>query len=283
MQRQYGNNPHYNPNHRQHGNNPHHRQPARFSAEEPVAVSWSTVVGWIGKNPHASTPPPISTESTIECISIPIESVETWTQMSVEPSTPLSCMLSALDAEGFNASTGAIRRAVLRETCTNLQIRAETELKGREHPKAKTNVGIVEVSEKEHSPWCPYGLSAIAALYKVQMVILNETDKKLSFVPEDVAIWDKETPIYYFAHNYRSVYVAPRGFGADSILDWMVEKEIAGWTWSFKEVKGTIDEIREFCAGRGIELPVGKVKKDILVEKASKGAVYNLFLSWKNI
>ena len=249
---------------------------------EPVDVSWSTVVEWIHTNPHASTPPPVTIENNIECINIPEETASVWTQMHVEPSTPLSCLLSIIDAEGYNASTESIRRSILRETCTALQIRAENELKGRAYPKTKLDAGIVEATEKEHSPWCPYGLAAIAALYKIQMIIINETDKKLSFVPEDVSAWTKENPVYYFGHNYRSVYIPPRGFGPESIIDWFISKEADGWTWKFKEIKGTIDEITAYCVARGVELPPGKVKKDILVEKASRGAVYKLLMSWKN-
>lgn len=254
----------------------------KSAAPEPQPVEWSTVVEWIRVNPHGSTPPPVSMESTIECISIPMESASVWTQMHVEPSTPLSCVLSVLDGEGYNASTESIRRAILRETCTGLQVRAETELKGRAYPKTKMDAGLVEVTEKEHSPWCPYGMAGLAALYKIQMVILNETDKKLTFVPEDVAAWTKEIPVYYFAHNFRSIYVPPRGFGTHALLNWLVEKEGDGWTWTFKEVKGTIAEIRQFCEERGVDLTKlpAKAKKEALVELASRGAVYKLLGQW---
>lgn len=259
-----------------------HTNQYKQAAPEPQPVEWSAVVDWIRANPHGSTPPPVSMESTIECISIPVESASVWTQMHVEPSTPLSCLLGALDAEGYNVSTESGRRAILRETCTGLQVRAEKELKGRAYPKTKMDAGLVEVTEKEHSPWCPYGLAGLAALYKIQMVILNETDKKLTFVPEDVAAWTKEIPVYYFAHNFRSIYVPPRGFGAHMLLNWLVEKEGAGWTWEFKEVKGTIAEIRQFCEDRGVDLTdlPAKAKKEALVEKASRGAVYKLLGQW---
>jgi hypothetical protein len=243
-------------------------------------VSWANVVGWIRRNPHAGTPPPVALESTIECISIPVEEEGVWTQMAVEPSTPLSCVLSALDMEGYNASSVPLRRAFLRSTCTDLQVRAEAELKGRAHPKAKTNEGLVEVTEKEASPWSAYGLGALAALYKIQMMILNETDKRITFIPEDAATWDRDVPVYYFAHNYRSIYVAPRGFGPEGVSSWLGGKVADGWTIEAKEVKGTIDEIKAMCAEHGVSLPAEKIKKDELVIRASRGLVYAAFSKW---
>lgn len=254
---------------------------ARSSSEHVDKVAWANVVGWIRRNPHASTPPPVATESTIECINIPLENEEgLWTQLAVEPSTPLSCLLSALDVDGYNGSTVALRKAALRSVCTDLQVRAETELKGRAHPRAKTNEGLVEVAEKEMSPWSTYGLAGLAALYKIQMVVLNEVDKRLHFIPEDAAVWDRETPIYYFAHNYRSIYVAPRGFGPGDVLAWLGLKEGEGWTMTVKEVKGTIEELRELATTHSIELPAGKIKKDELVERVSRGLVYSAFRGW---
>ena len=256
-------------------------RPGPTRSENVDKVAWSDVVGWIRRNPHASTPPPVATESTIECINIPVENEEgLWTQLAVEPSTPLSCILCALDVEGYNGSTVALRKAALRSVCTDLQVRAETELKGRAHPRAKTNEGLVEVAEKEISPWSAHGLAALAALYKIQMVVLNEVDKRIHYIPEDAAAWDREVPIYYFAHNYRSIYVAPRGFGHEGLLAWLGLKEGEGWTMEVKEVKGTIEELRELAATNGIELPAGKIKKDELVARVSKGVVYGVFQGW---
>lgn len=243
-------------------------------------VSWTNVVGWIRRNPHATAPPPVALESTIECISIPVEEEGVWTQMAVEPSTPLSCVLSALDVNEYNASTVPIRRAFLRTTCTDLQVRAESELKGRAHPRAKTNEGLVEVTEKEASPWSAYGLVALAALYKIQMMVLNETDKTIKFIPEDATAWDRDVPIYYFAHNYRSIYVPPRGFGPETVSAWLGVKVADGWMIEAKEVKGTIDEIKALCEEHGVSLPAEKLKKDELVIRASRGLVYATFSKW---
>ena len=260
---------------------PHHT--GRPDVRPLDKVSWANVVGWIGRNPHAATPPPVALESTIECISIPVEEEGVWTQMAVEPSTPLSCVLSALDVEGYNASSVPVRRAFLRSTCTDLQVRAEAELKGRAHPKAKTNEGLVEVTEKEASPWSAYGLGALAALYKIQIMVLNETDKRITFIPEDAATWDRDIPVYYFAHNYRSIYVAPRGFGPEDVSAWLGGKVADGWTVEAKEVKGTIDEIKALCAEHGVSLPAEKIKKDELVIRASRGLVYAAFSKWISV
>jgi hypothetical protein len=112
------------------------------------------------------------------------------------------------------------------------------------------------------------------------MMILNETDKTIKFIPEDAATWDRDIPVYYFAHNYRSIYVAPRGFGPEGVSAWLGIKVADGWTVEAKEVKGTIDEIKALCEEHGVSLPAEKIKKDELVIRASRGLVYAAFSKW---
>jgi hypothetical protein len=243
---------------------------------EATPVDWATVSKWLKKNPHARSPPPMKDEPVEVC-----EDVGTvWRQIPVSPSTPLSCVLYALDVDSYSGMSVIGRKDQLRRTCTDLQARAGDELKGRAWPKAKTNDGIVEVAEKDVSPWGAVGLAALVELYGIQLVVLNETEKKIAFIPEDATAWDRERPVYYVAHNYRSVYVPPAGFGPSNILSWLREHEGDGWVFVPKEVKGTVEELRELAAARGLGVLEGKMKKDALVEHVSRGVVYAHFRSW---
>ena len=248
--------------------------------DESTAVDWATVQKWLRLNPRKSRMPPSASHSVVDDIIIPESLPNVWTQVPVIPSNPLSCILSALDIESYNGQSDPIRREILRRTCTDLQSRIETDLKGRAYPKAKTNEGLVEVSEKEHSPWSEAGMNALAGLYKIQMIVLNETDKTIKYIPEDVCAWSHETPIYYFAHNYRSIYMPPSGFDHTSVFAWLIEKDSSGWTATYKEVKGTITELTELAAANSIELPTGKVKKDVLIGKISKQMAWKTLMKW---
>jgi hypothetical protein len=221
-------------------------------------------------------------EETVETGIVPSveEQVLGWTQLPVSPSTPLSCILYALDHNSYSSLSESGRKEAARTACTELQTRADSVLKGRAWPKAKTNEGIVEVAEKEVSPWSTVGLAALAELYGIQMVVLHETDKKIHYIPEDISTWDPETPIQFHAHNYRSVYRPPPGFGPQSMLGWLAQQEADGWTFQTKEVKGTIEELNTLAKEHQLTLPPGKLKKDILVAHISRGLTLATLNRW---
>ena len=254
--------------------------------KEAVPVDWTTVVSWLKKNPHRQAPPPtaISTVATSSAAAAVIptiaEDTNIWRQVSVSPSTPLSCVLFTLNHNSYSENSETGRKEQLRTVCTDLQGRIDGELRGRAWPKAKTNDGIVEVAEKEVSPWSVVGLAALAELYKIQMVVLNETEKKIQYIPEDVCSWDHEQPIHFYAHNYRSIYLPPVGFGPRSMIAWLAEQEAAGWTFAFKEVKGTIEELTTIATNARLILPAGKLKKDVLITHISRGLVLAHIASW---
>jgi len=255
--------------------------------KESTPVDWATVVGWAKKNPHRHAPPP-STVSNVASASAaqsltPAEDTSVWRQASVAPSTPLSCVLYALNYNSYSENSEVGRKEQLRTVCTELQGRIDGELKGRAWPKAKTNEGIVEVAEKEVSPWSAVGLAALAELYKIQMVVLNENEKKIHYIPEDVCAWDHERPIHFYAHNYRSVYQPPAGFSSKSMLAWLEKQEADGWTFTSKEVKGTIEELHGIASNAKLILPPGKLKKDALVAHISRGLVIAHFAEWAKL
>ncbi len=275
-----------NYHHSQHTRGPRgqHGQPVK---KESVPVDWETVSAWLKKNPHRNAPPPTAVANVkgadscaAAAAALPTEDTTVWRQQSVSPSTPLSCVLYATNHNSYSENSETGRKEALRGMCTELQSRADGELKGRAWPKAKTNEGIVEVAEKEVSPWSPVGLCALAELFKIQLVILNETDKKIHYIPEDVCSWDHERPVHYVAHNYRSIYRPPAGFGPRNILSWLEKQEADGWTFAVKEVKGTIEELNTLAQTAKIILPAGKLKKDALVAHISRGLVIAHFAGW---
>jgi hypothetical protein len=288
----------YKMNHRR-DQREHHRQGQGQQREEPVPVDWATVAMCLRKNPHAGALPPsrpvrgavaaVLAEEVIDTSSSmasPASATATealapsWTQLAVSPSTPLSCVLYALDHNSYSSLSESGRKEAGRTACTELQTLADRALKGRAWPKAKTNEGIVEVAEKEVSPWSPVGLAALAELYGIQMVVLNETDKKIHYIPEDICTWDPQTPIQFHSHNYRSVYRPPPGFGSASMLAWLAEKEADGWTFQSKEVKGTIEELNALAQEHHLTLPPGKLKKDVLIAHISRGLAIATLNRW---
>ena len=271
-----------------------HQHAHPHQREDPVAVDWVTVCASLRKNPRAGAPPPsrpvrpvrsgiLLAEETADAGLVPNveeEQAAGWAQLAVSPSTPLSCILYVLDHNSYSSLSEAGCKEAARVACTELQTRADGALKGRAWPKAKTNEGIVEVAEKEVSPWSSIGLAALAELYGIQMVVMHETDKKIHFIPEDICTWNPETPIQFHAHNYRSVYRPPPGFGPQSMLGWLAQQEADGWTFQTKEVKGTIEELNALAAAHSITLPAGKLKKDVLVSHISRGVTLATLNRW---
>lgn len=294
----------YKMNHRRDHRQGQHQNQHERQREEPVPVDWATVVMCLRKNPHAGALPPsrpvrgavaavlaeevVDAGSSVasaaaaetEALALTLTPPPSWTQLAVSPSTPLSCVLYALDHNSYSSLSESGRKEAGRTACTELQTLAGRALKGRAWPKAKTNEGIVEVAEKEVSPWSPIGLAALAELYGIQMVVLNETDKKIHYIPEDICTWDPQTPIQFHAHNYRSVYRPPPGFGSASMLAWLAEKEADGWTFQSKEVKGTINELNALAQEHQLTLPPGKLKKDALIAHISRGLAIATLNRW---
>jgi hypothetical protein len=275
------------------GKQAQHGQQAQYMKKESVPVDWATVTTWLKKNPHRQAPPPnaaaslaVAAPSAAAATVVMAEDTSVWRQLSVAPSTPLSCVLYALNHNSYSEKSESGRKEALRVVCTELQSRIDDELKGRAWPKAKTNEGIVEVAEKEVSPWSVVGLCALAELFKIQLVVLNETEKKIHFIPEDVCAWDSDRPVHYVAHNYRSIYRPPTELSeqgalrARNILAWLAKQEGEGWTFAAKEVKGTIEELNTLAAGARLILPAGKLKKDALVAHISRGLVLAHFAAW---
>jgi hypothetical protein len=268
------------------------RRTQQGQMKETTPVAWATVSMWLKKNPHRQAPPP-SAEKVVSILTQAetqgnttnsvSEDTTVWRQVSVAPSTPLSCVLYTLNHNSYSENSEVGRKEQLRTVCTELQGRIDGELKGRAWPKAKTNEGIVEVAEKEVSPWSVVGLSALAELFKIQMVVLNETEKKIHYIPEDVCSWDHERPIHFYAHNYRSIYEPPTGFSARSMLGWLEKQEADGWTFAVKEVKGTIEELNSIASQAKLILPPGKLKKDVIVAHISRGLAIAHIAAWASL
>jgi hypothetical protein len=186
-----------------------------------------------------------------------------WVPTPLEPPGPVAAILWKTNPE-FRAGTAPVRRTILRNTIIELQTRVENELRGRQWQRKKIHEQLSAQQTADASP--PQDTkeldAALAHFYQIQIVFVDEANKKIKWVPEDVRTWSASTPVWGLSVGSRALYHRPNESSVGSCLSqWLSDREADGWRTDYPEAEGTLEaiktEMRDLNVGVGsrIEKP----------------------------
>jgi len=201
------------------------------------------------RNPNsAKTVPPISIQvcsDTNETDEIP-STVCGWVPTPLEPPGPVAAVLWKTNPE-FRAAALSVRKTILRETIIQLQERIDKELRGHRWSRKKIIEQLVAQQSSDASP--PQNTrelnDALAFLYEVQLVFVDEANKKISWSPEDVRTWSTERPVWALSLGSRAVF---HKTGEESVGkqlgNWVSSRELEKWRIQWPVADGTLEALK---------------------------------------
>ena len=150
-----------------------------------------------------------------------------WVPTPLEPPGPLSLVLWKLNAE-YRAGTLAIRRGLLREEILKVAKRVETECRGHRWSRKKIQEQLAAQQSADISP--PQDTreldEALAFLYEVQIVMVDEANKKIRWVPEDPRNWSRERAVWGATVGSRAVMHRPNEEAVSvGLAGWVSDRE----------------------------------------------------------
>lgn len=209
------------------------------------------------KNPNATKElPQISIQvcsDTNETDEIP-STICGWVPTPLEPPGPVAAILWKTNPE-FRVATLPVRRTILRETIITLQERVEAELRGHRWSRKKIVEQLVAQQSADESP--PQNTKelndALAHLYEIQIVFVDEANKKVSWSPEDVRTWSSARPIWALSVGSRAVFHRP---GEESVGiqlgRWVSDRETEKWKIAWPIAEGTLESMKPKLAAMNV-------------------------------
>ena len=169
-----------------------------------------------------------------------------WIPTPLEPPGPVAAILWKTNPE-FRAGTAPVRRTILRDTIVQLQTRVENELRGRQWQRKKINEQLSAQQTSDASP--PQDTkeldAALAHFYQIQIVFVDEANKKIKWVPEDLRAWSPSLPVWGLSVGSRAIYHGPNESSVGSCMSqWLSDRENEGWHTDYCEAEGTLESIK---------------------------------------
>jgi hypothetical protein len=204
-----------------------------------------------------------------------------WVPTPLEPPGPLGAILWKTNPE-FRAGSVNIRRTILRDTIIHLQTRIEKELKGHRWSRKKIIEQLALQQSADISP--PQDTKdlneALAFLYEIQIVFVDEANKKISWVPEDPRVWSADRPVWGLSVGSRAVFHLQREETvASKLSQWVSDREAEKWRFAWPTAEGTLEAIKakmlEMNIGVGPRIDKPK-KADYAVVLGRAEAIHHL-------
>ncbi len=224
-------------------------------------MSVSDISNWIQKNPNKHHLPSFQAKKTNDAM----EDFQ-WDgspKYLLPIPGSLSCLLTFVDPVFRYASENG-QRQILREAILVLQERIEKELVGRKWSRRKLAEQISgELAEKR--PTFHSSLEeALCELYQVQKVMINHTEKKIQFFPEDLRLWKSDRKI--FVSDSENMWLYEKQIGSlKDLLTWIQSKE-GEWSVGWPVADGKLEDLRGELSAKGLtahpRIPGEKVKKE---------------------
>jgi hypothetical protein len=190
-----------------------------------------------------------------------------WVPTPLEPPGPLSLCLWKTNAE-YRAGTVAIRREMVRTEIVKLAKRVEAECRGHRWSRKKIQEQLAAQQSADISP--PQDTKdldeALAFLFEVQIVMVDEANKKIRWVPEDPRNWSRERPVWGATVGSRAV-LHRVGEEAVSVglADWVADRESGTpkWRIDWPVADGTLEVLKASLTklGAGLGLAAGEKPK----------------------
>lgn len=228
----------------------------------PEYVKKEKLLETLRKNPHKTAKLKEIIESTE--IERQTETKFGFAIYPLKPRATLARILFEINPE-FRAASESVRTSILREEVVELGKKVE-KLNGRKHPKKK-------IQEALASPvpghWDVLD-QALAAIYDVQLVFMNESAKKISFAPDDIRSWDMGKRIIVLESNGAEAWewetASPLNLG--NFLSKMEEDE--EWKIVWPEATGTMKDMEAELGMAAVDANGKKLKKDELASRLGK-------------
>jgi hypothetical protein len=225
-------------------------------------MSLTDITSWISKNPNKHHLPSFQAKKTND----DVEEFHWDGSPKLLLSLPgsLSCLLTFVDPVFRYASENG-QRQILRETILELEERIQKELVGRKWSRRKL-CELVSAELAEKKPTMNAALEeALCELYRVQKVLVNHTDKTLSFAPEDLRLWKSDRKI--FISDSENMWLYEKQFSSlPNFLTWLQAKEDEKWKVEWPVADGKLEELRGELSAKGLQahprIPGEKVKKE---------------------
>jgi hypothetical protein len=198
-----------------------------------------------------------------------------WQSQSVEPATPLSCILYLTDSL-YNHVPMSGRPGILRSTCTDLESSFTTLLKGRQFPVRRTAEAIIAASTGGPDACSTLGWNALCRLYEIQIVWFDEGTKLIQFYPNAVDEWSSETPIHFMSCLANQVWVPPSSWKQKNLGLWLANKENEGWRVKYNEADGTMEELRAIASKINYQLSTKVIKAELQKQLGKARAIHAL-------
>jgi hypothetical protein len=87
--------------------------------------------------------------------------------------------------------------------------------------------------------------NAIAYLYEIQFVIIDEANKKIRWVPEDPRTWSASRPVWGLSLGSRAIYHNTNEMPVSNRLSqWLSERDNTDWKIDWPIAEGTLEAIK---------------------------------------
>jgi len=193
----------------------------------------------------------------------------------LDPRATLSRILFSLNPE-FRAASHSVKTTILREEVVMLCEKVGG-LNGRKHPKKKI---LEALSSPVPGHWDVLD-QAMAVIYDVQLIFVNEEAKKISFAPHDLRAWSAEKEVLIMESNGAEAWEWEQGkLGMKRAGEFLAEMEDLGWRIVWPEADGTLkamEERAEEISVSAVDSNGKKLKKEILGARIGRAeAIRNL-------
>ena len=197
-----------------------------------------------------------------------------WQSQSIQPATPLSCILYLTDSM-YNHIPMSGRPGILRTTCTDLESSFTTILKGRQFPVRRTAEAIVAASTGGSDACSTLGWNALCRLYEIQIVWFDEGIKLIQFYPDNIDNWSKDIPIHFISCLANQVWIPPSSWNNDLGL-WLANKENEGWRVKYNDAEGSMEELRDLASKISYNLNTRVIKAELQKQLGRARAIHAL-------
>ena len=167
-----------------------------------------------------------------------------WARL--QPPGPISLWKWSVDPL-YRGGTEASRRQVLNQSIIELQARVQQGDGSFSRKWSKTKISEalgLPVANAEEDTFTLLEM-AVSQLAEIQWVRMNENEKKITLVPEDLRLWRSDRKILWTRERYRSSgEVERKNFTLKSLSSWLSDREIEGWKITYPVAEGKFETLK---------------------------------------